>query len=386
MKNKVLLLDGGGTQTLPIAESLYKKGHEVHIFFQHKLNYGSVTRYAYKKIQTYSVKNEAEYMPYLKDYIAKNEIDVLIPMSDPTAEFLSKHKESLTALVRYVSPDYETFMKGYDKNLLMNVCREHGFPHPRTFDMQTTEISSIPDSMFPAILKPNLTTGGRGMKILKSREELELVYENNVAEYGQCHLQEYVAPGGQQLKVELFVDEKQNLIASSVMHKIRFYPVSGGSSCFNVTISDDSLVKICHEVLVKISWVGFADFDLIEDPKDGIKKIMEINPRVPACLKSAVDSGIDYGNLIVDASMGRELQHYDYHPGKQCRHLGFDVLWFLKSKDRFRAQPSWFNFLNRNQAFQDFSFGDPLPFIYGSLSNIKKLTSVNFRKSKERTV
>ncbi len=386
MKNKVLLLDGGGTQTLPIAKSLYKMGHEVHIFFQHKLNYGSVTRYAYKKIQTHSVKNEAEYMPYLKDYIAKNEIDVLIPMSDPTAEFLSKHKESLTQLCRYVAPDYETFMKGYDKNLLMNVCREHGFPHPRTFDMETTEISSIPDSMFPAILKPNLTTGGRGMKILNSREELELVYENNVAEYGQCHLQEYIASGGQQLKVELFVDEKQNLIASSVMHKIRFYPVSGGSSCFNVTVSDDSLVKICHEVLVKISWVGFADFDLIEDPKDGIRKIMEINPRVPACLKSAVDSGIDYGNLIVDASMGRELQHYDYHPGKQCRHLGFDVLWFLKSKDRFRAQPSWFNFLNRNQAFQDFSFGDPLPFIYGSLSNIKKLTSENFRKSKERTV
>ena len=136
----------------------------------------------------------------------------------------------------------------------------------------------------------------------------------------------------------------------------------------------------------KISWIGFADFDLIEDPKDGIMKIMEINPRVPACLKSAVDSGIDYGNMIVDASMGREPEHYDYHPGKQCRHLGFDFLWFLKSKDRFKAQPSWFNFLNRNQAFQDFSFADPLPFIYGSLSNIKKLTSENFRKSKERTV
>ena len=386
MKNKVLLLDGGGTQTLPIAKSLYKKGHEVHIFFLHKLNYGSVTRYAHKKIQTHAVKNESAYMVFLKDYIKKNAIDVLIPMSDPTAELLSKNKESLSLLCRFVAPDYETFMKGYDKNLLMNVCREHGFPHPRTVDLAVTELPTIPDSMFPAIIKPNLTTGGRGMKILKNKEELELVYENNVMEYGDCHLQEFVASGGRQFKVELFVDENQNLINSSVIHKIRYYPVSGGSSCFNVTVTEDTLVKICYEVLVKISWLGFADFDLIEDPKDGVIKIMEINPRVPACLKSAVDSGIDYGNLIVDASMGRELQQYDYHPGKQCRHLGFDFLWFLKSKDRFKAQPSWFNFLNRNQAFQDFSFGDPLPFIYGSLSNIKKLTSEDFRKSKERTV
>ncbi|MCK4990042.1 MAG: hypothetical protein KAS29_06130, partial [Bacteroidales bacterium] len=205
MKNKVLLLDGGGTQTLPIAKSLYKKGHEVHIFFQHKLNYGSVTRYAHKKIQTYSVKNESDYTVFLKDYISKNEIDVLIPMSDPTAEFLSKHKESLSQLCRYVAPDYETFMKGYDKNLLMNVCRDHGFPHPKTIDLALAEIQAIPDSMFPAILKPNLTTGGRGMKILNSRKELEQVYENNVKEYGQCHLQEYVASGGRQFKVELFL-------------------------------------------------------------------------------------------------------------------------------------------------------------------------------------
>ena len=34
----VLILDAGGTQALPIAESLYKAGFDIHGFFQNKLS------------------------------------------------------------------------------------------------------------------------------------------------------------------------------------------------------------------------------------------------------------------------------------------------------------------------------------------------------------
>ena len=380
---KVLLPDGGGTQTLPIAKSLFKKKYEVHLFYRNSLTYGSHTRYASKKVQSPPVSDEMVYLAFLESYIKKNSIDVIIPMSDPTAELISKHKESLARICRFISPDYKIFMTGYDKNLLMHVCKENGFPHPRTVDLESEDISQIPDSIFPAILKPNITTGGRGMKILYNRAELERVYEDNVKQFGACHLQEYIDQGGRQLKVELFLDENQDLINSSVIHKIRFYPITGGSSCFNVSIQDDPVVDLCYEVCKKIKWTGFVDLDLIEDPKDGVAKIMEINPRIPACIGSAIDSGVDYASLIVDASLGKQLESYDYVPGKQLRHFGFDFLWFLKSKDRFRARPGWFRFFSRGHAFQDLSIADPLPFIFGSLGNMKKLTNADFRKTKK---
>lgn len=384
-KNNVLLLDGGGTQTLPIAKSIHKKGHILHIFYSHKLSYGYATRYASYKVKSPSISDEANYYRFLTDYLVKNSIEVVIPLSDPSALVLSKYKKELMKITRFVSPDYDVFMKGYDKNQLMTVCRENGFPHPITIDLATNHISGITESIFPAILKPNLTTGGRGMKILNCRKDLEQVYEKNVNEFGPCHLQELVAAGGRQYKVELYLNTEHQLLNASVIDKQRFYPVTGGSSCFNMTVIDDAVVEICYSVLKKIGWVGFADFDLIEDPKDGIFKIMEINPRIPACVKSAVESGIDYGNIIVDSSMGRELMQYSYIPGKQLRHLGFDILWFIKSKDRFRTKTSWFNFLNRNQSFQDFSFSDPLTFIYGTIGNIKKMSNEDFRKSKNST-
>lgn len=384
MKFKVLLLDGGGTQTLPIAKSLYKKEHAVHIFYEHKLTYGYGTRYAECKIQSPSIYDEKNYTAFFKEYVLRKCIDVVIPMSDPSAVFLSKNKHLLLQFCKFIAPDYDTFMLGYDKNKLMTVCKENNFPHPSTIDVMTTDIASIHESFFPALLKPNITTGGRGMKIINTKPELEMALKKNINSFGPCHLQKLVSEGGRQFKVELFLDNNHQLINSSVIHKIRFYPITGGSSCFNITTRNDDIVNLCYCVLKKIAWIGFADFDLIEDPGDGIIKIMEINPRIPACIKSAIESGIDYGNMIVEAAMGENIKEYIYKPEKQLRHIGFDILWFVHSKNRFKSKPNWLNFVSKSQSFQDFSISDPMPFFYGTIGNIKKMFNEDFRKSKNK--
>ncbi|MDU1905720.1 MAG: ATP-grasp domain-containing protein [Dysgonomonas sp.] len=377
----VLLLDGDGTQTLPIARQLYKNNYCVHMFYRDKLSYGYPTRYVSKKNRVL-LHDDNAYLDFLKDYIIKNNIKVVIPLSDSKAEFVSKYKIILQSITSIFNPDYSAFNLGYDKNQLMVICQKNGFPHPHSIDLEQFDFTQIPNSIFPALIKPNHTTGGRGMVLVKDRDEFENSYPIIRANYGACHLQEFIEKGGKQIKVQLFVDEESKLQYSSVIHKQRYYPESGGSSCCNITIECPELVEICYSVLKKIKWIGFADFDLIEDTKDGIMKIMEINPRVPACIESAVNSGIDYGSIIVDASLGRKLKTYQYKPGKKLRHIGFEFLWFICSKDRFRAKPNWFKFIDKDLSFQDFSFSDPLPFFYGLIGNIKKQLSSEFRSTK----
>ena len=140
---------------------------------------------------------------------------------------------------------------------------------------------------------------------------------------------------------------------------------------------------MCKRVLDDIGWDGFADFDLIEDPKDGICKIMEINPRIPACVKSAVLSGMDYGTMIADVSIGKNLRSYTYNPGQKLRHIGLEMLWFMSCKDRLRVKPSWFRWIDSKLSFQDFSWADPIPFFYGTWGNIKKQLNSDFRKAKD---
>lgn len=383
-KTRVLILSANGTQALPIAESLHNHRMEIHGFFRKKLSYGYASRFFYKKT-IIKYKSDDEYIQQVIDYVEDNRIDVIFPMGDVVAGLVSKYQERLNKYVHFVTPKYQSFCEGYDKNKLMKNCQKCNIPHPRTFDLSAHSIKEIDDTIFPALIKPNITTGGRGMTLVRSKKELEMSIESIRKQYGDCHLQEFIEAGGKQVKAQLFVDKHGNLLCSSVMHKQRYYPEKGGSSCCNTTIIDDKVVENCLTILRAIKWEGMADFDLIEDPKDGILKIMEINPRVPACIKSAIKSGADYAELYVDYALGNNVKIYCSEPGYTLRHLGFDFLWFFKSNNRFKTKPSWFLFFGKKIYYQDFSIKDPLPFIYGCLENLIKMLDPSFRKSKSGT-
>lgn len=384
MKNRtsILLYGIDGTQSLPIAKSLYKKGYRLIGTFHDKFSYGTHSRYIHEKIHL-GISDEKLVVETLIKIIREKEISIIIPFGDASAEILSKYKNQLSPYVKFTIPDYDIFMAGYDKNKLMKLCREKNYPHPLSIDLskRPDEVELI-DFPYPALIKPNLTTGGRGMTLVNSFEEYKSKIKNIEAKYGDCHLQQYIPEGGKQIKVQLFVDKINNRHIGSVIWKQRYYPEKGGSSSCNITIDSPELLELCGSILHDLSWDGFADFDLIEDPRDGQLKIMEINPRFPACLKSATESGIDYANILVDYTLGKPLTEFEYKPGAKLRHIGFEILWFISSKKRFKTKPNWFKWLSPRLYFQDFSFSDPLPFIFGTWGNLKKLFGSDLIKEK----
>ena len=382
MKKKVLILDAQAVQTLVIARFLKRSGYDVILFCDNKLNYGYYTRYADERFIAPSSKDEDAYVKYLIGYLKERKIDTMIPMTDDAAVIMSKYKSSLIKYTSYIMPEYDVFQKGYDKNKLMALCAKNGYPHPKTIDLDIVDILDVEDEFFPALIKPNYTAGGRGMTLVHNVEEVKQHYPIIHEQYGSCHLQQFIPAGGRQIKVQIFIDRRDGNYYASVIHKQRYYPENGGSSCCNVTINDDALVAICKHILDDINWNGFADFDLIEDPRDNVVKVMEINPRIPACIKSAILSGMDYATMIADVSLGNPLKTYSYEPGQKLRHIGFEVLWFLYSKNRFTTSPCWFNFFGRKLSFQDFSWRDPMPFFVGTYANIKRQLDPDFRMSK----
>lgn len=384
MERTVLILDCGAPQILGIAECLKKTGHKTIALSPSKETYG----YNSKFIDEHYLcpdEHDKGYTSAVLDFLKKHHVDVVIPTSDVDAEFCSFNKEEIVKYAGMLIPNREIFEKAYDKNNLMNLCREKGYPHPRTIDLYAWDChdtSILEGFPFPGLLKPNLTSGGRGMTLVKNVEELLVVYPDIHNEYGDCHLQQFIKAGGRQVKVQIMTDMDGKPAYSSVIWKQRYYPVNGGSSCCNVTIDEPETAEICGKVLQDIGWIGFADFDLIENPETKELLIMEINPRIPACIRSAFKSGLDYATMIADATMGKPLRHYEYKSGKKLRHLGFEVLWFMKSPDRFKAKPSWFNFFGKDTYYQDWVMGDFWAFFKGSLANVKKQLNPEFRKAK----
>lgn len=387
---KVLILDGGAAHAMAIAECLKKSGYGVAVICDDKNEYGYHTKFADERYLGVD-SHKKEYAEFMLEFLKEHKFDVLIPTSDTAAEFMSFHKEELVQLTGVLMPEREVFEKGYDKNNLMTVCRENGFPHPQTIDLKGLEVDKVHEFErfeglknfpYPGLLKPNLTSGGRGMTLVNSIEELLKVYPAIHDQYGECHLQQFIKEGGRQVKVQIMTDKNGDMAYSSVIWKQRYYPVNGGSSCCNVTIDNPVIASVCGKVLKAIGWIGFADFDLIEDPQTKQLLIMEINPRIPACVRSAFKSGMDYATMIADMTLGEPLREYKYESGKRLRHLGFDVLWFLKSPNRFRSEPSWFSFFGKNLYYQDWICGDFSAFFWGTWGNFKKQMDPEFRKAK----
>lgn len=379
-----LLLLGAGTQSLAILPSLHNAGHRIVMLTGFHPNYGDKSRYV-SHVYRYDMTSETTTLQAVREVIDVEHPDVVIPMGDSSAELLCKHSEMFEGIAVKM-PSYANFLRGYDKNKLMALCQEKGYPHPQTIDLSLVDYQSEEARTFPypAMLKPNCTTGGRGMVEVGSYEELVKVYPDLHKTYGDYHLQRFIKAGGRQVKVQLYIDEERRLVAHSVQQKLRWYPNKAGSNCCAVSIEDNHIVGICHQILKDIDWLGFADFDTIEDPDTGELLIMEINPRLPACIKGSIAAGIDWGEIIVRGYLGLPQKAYKYKAGVYLRHLGLDSLWLLHAENKWRACPNWFKLFGQNLYYQDMSgWSDPMPFISGTWSNIKKLFDPEFRKAKK---
>jgi predicted ATP-grasp superfamily ATP-dependent carboligase len=230
-------------------------------------------------------------------------------------------------------------MMARDKSKTIKTALQCNIPCPSTFFPDEEAIADIARKVtYPALVKPNIGSGARGITLVGSAEELERAYLDIRDRYGECHIQEYVPKGGSQYKADLFLDTHRDLKAGIVYCKLRYFPISGGSSVMNRAVHKPEIIENGYQLLRAMDWCGFADFDFITDPRDGVAKLMEINPRMPNTFRIGLAAGIDFPAMIVNLIRGEEIpSKKEYDLDTYLRYFALDILWFLKSPDRFRA-------------------------------------------------
>ena len=201
-------------------------------------------------------------------------------------------------------------------------------------------------------MKPNHSVGARGIVKVATPDSLRTVIDRVSASFGECHVQEYVEGGRPYFNVMLYRDARGRCINYAILEIIRYYPLQGGSSSMCRTVDIPELADLCMRLLDAIGYVGFADLDVLQTA-DGDFRIIEINPRVPASLRGAYVSGINFPALIVADALGENVSGYKYKPGKTLRYLGLDLMWFISSPDRFRSRPGWFRLWGRDIYYQE---------------------------------
>lgn len=397
--SKILLLDGEGVQVVCMARELNRLGHELSALCMQKVSSGYATKYLHHKYKSPNPHDAEAYKEYFYEHLKEHRYDLIIPMGDESAYFLSREKTTVEQQYKMLCAveDYSTFELANDKQKLMELCEACDVVHPRTRAlplckrenggaMQAEALKGVADYVgFPAMIKPNLSAGAKGITRVECMEELAEKYPAIAETFGACTLQQFVEQPDYYYNVMLFRKHDGKTAASTVIKIRRFFPLKGGTSCYSETVEHSFLIEQCERCLDKLGWHGFADFDVLEDKHTGELKIIEINPRVPSSLQASFAAGVNFAKIFVDEYLGSGAEVFDmtkYKLGKQVRWFGLDVMWFLMSPQRFSFKPSWFRFWGKNVSYHDGSWRDPMPMIAGCLQGVVKYLDPDFRKAK----
>lgn len=371
---QIFVTDGRSIAALAAVRSLGKQGLSVTCGESFKYNYTFCSRYA-QKTMTYADPDDEpdKFLQDLHQELAGGAYQMIIPIRDNASLLLAKHREQFEKYVGFCLPDYESLLIGRDKGKTAEAALRHNVPIPRTFFPEKQSLESIARAIhFPALIKPRMSSGGRGIVFARDASALFQGYATVKAAYGEPIIQEYVIQEYDGDKREHFsatflFNAKSQLRASFAYQEFRQV---GGSATLAISVSRPDVVECGAEFLRKLGWRGVAHIEFVVDPQDKQFKMLEVNPRFWMSLTLAIHAGVDFPYLLHRLIQEGDIEPVtDYRIGSYYRWLlPLDIVWFLKAARSWENMKEFFLFRRPDQCYAVCSASDPLP-MFGVLAH-----------------
>lgn len=370
---RVLVLDGFGRQQASILRQLHDLGCIITTVNDCKLDVGYASRYPHKRLVENGIRDdEALYKQVIERELSTGHYDIVFPMLEKSTNILTLMKENgqLGEVKAIVAPR-AAFMKAWDKEETMKTCQEIGVPCPRTKMDDETLDEYLSKVMFPLACKPRKGTGSAGFKKVDNLEELERYISDGVIKVDEYVIQEFIPHSGTRYSNRVFLDKNQQVVFDVGTQIFRSFPVDGGPGCYSRTINRPDVKEYAERLLKKLEWVGLAHVCFMLDPRDNTPKIIEINGRIPSGIKICDLVGVKTVKAMFDLAYDVPMEPYptDFPEGEALRYIHTDIMWLLKSPDRFRSKPSWFDFRKNHDYI--WSWRDPWPFFTYAVEHIR---------------
>lgn len=209
--------------------------------------------------------------------------------------------------VRVNVPDLDAYFAAYGKSRCMDECARLGIPRPRVFTFEEAR-DRLAGGEFAVVVKPDFDAGGaQGVRYARTPQALEKALDHCRRDYGPAVIEEHI-PGGPErmLAATLLFDSRSRLAAAFTIQKLRHWPLDGGLTAYARSTADADIVRQVLPLFERWRWRGAAEVELKRDPRDGVCKVIEVNPRFPAYLRFAGACGLDFPDLAVRLSLGEE--------------------------------------------------------------------------------
>ncbi|MET0502168.1 MAG: ATP-grasp domain-containing protein, partial [Candidatus Binatia bacterium] len=262
------------------------------------------------KIQRENTENEELYIQAVLKICEKENIDTIFPSFDPQVYVFSKNKKRFEKLgILIPVPDYDVVVVPLDKYRTIQAAQETGFPCPKTYLLDDAkDLKSIAAELgFPLVLKQRFTAAGRGFAMARDWSEL---WDNAERLKGRntFMIQEYIS-GRKQQNLFLVLDREGTLKMALSSENIRsFYRIHVNFPLAHRALGPSPYLARATALANRIGWWGGMVIQMKVDPRDGVPKLMEINPRIGEGRWQMVASGINEPLLSLRVARGEAVE------------------------------------------------------------------------------
>lgn len=349
----VLVTDCWTNKALSVVRSLGRAGFEVHAAAHTHLGAAMYSRFVRRR---FFVSTAQE----LLRLIARGPYDCVVPLEEATMRILQV-REDVSRLVAL--PPVQSLDVASDKLATWRLATAANVPVPRSADGVGQALTEL---TFPMIIKPRRSSGSRGLARVADEAQLQSRAADVTARFGPVLIQEALPASGPGLGVGL-IAQGGRVLNAYAYRRLREFPVAGGPSTLRETIDAPDLIGQAERLMRALEWTGVAMVEFKTDERDGVSRLLEINPRFWGSLELAAVAGMNFPLMLYQVTKGERVEPVQPRLGVRCRWLlPGDVAHFLSNPRRFSLRPSFFRFFDARTHYDEFKSDD----VRGSLAAV----------------
>gem|GEM_PF-1252198 len=273
---KILLSAGASPAAYRIIRHLKELGHRVHAVDANEKAI-SLARSAADSAEVCPMAGHRDYLPFISDRI--RQADVFIPFIDEEIARLLEAEDS-TLWEKCLLPPQKTVETCLFKSRFQSFCLTAGLPVAKSVQRP------------PAVFKPDMGRGGRGVEFLDTPEQVNgKVHEGGV-------IQDRIF--GEEFTIDALFGKDGDLIRYSARQR----DAASGVSTIGTISDPEPFEHIICELAKAMKFCYLINIQVIRDAQ-GCCHIIEINPRIAGSVMFSVLSGVDFLKAAIEIFEGK---------------------------------------------------------------------------------
>jgi predicted ATP-grasp superfamily ATP-dependent carboligase len=311
-------------------------------------------------------------------YCHHNNIDMIIPVGEET--FLFSKYIHLFSSIKMIIPSYRSIISVHDKeNLYKNLVHLNiKTPMIQKLDKYGDYEDIRKDFTGKVLLKPRQGGGNWGVFFLDPRisytRQINCYLSETKIDHSRILVQEFIPVKQKFSHVVLY--NKGVFVQDYADVHIRDFPLSGGAGVLRNSCDSYPMRGPSRRIFDFLSWNGVAEVEYIEHATTGEYYLIEINPRIWGGINSAIYSGINIPEFLINISIENDVPCKKYNLNIKTRWFWGDCRVFndyMKQVGAKQATKEFLCLLFDKTKSDEFYWDDPLPFFVWPMHVLYKM-------------